>query len=151
MVTTQGPQVIEKSHSGMQGLPEKLVEVVDQMQSGMEEKGQQIEHQKNLGEMLGTMAEVVFDVVAFPFQDIDALVLNLPAGAAKVTDIFCVASREGVVGDPTVVIQDFASCLMGDEQIAPVNQQGIVTAADGHLIDPLPTPPLALFPIPPPL
>lgn len=36
MVTAQSPQVVEKSDSGMQGLTEKLVEVVHQMQGGMD-------------------------------------------------------------------------------------------------------------------
>ena len=87
----------------MQGLPQKLVEVVNQMQGGMQEKGQEIEHQKNLSQMLGTMAEVVFDVVAFAFQNVDTFVLNLATGAGKVTHICNVAGREGVVGEPTKV------------------------------------------------
>ena len=62
--------------------------------------------------MLCAMPKIVFDMVAFSFQDIDALVLDLPAGAPKVTNIFHAIFRDVVVGCPTVVKQNLAVPLM---------------------------------------
>src|SRR5690606_21007541 len=104
-----------------------------------------------LGQMLGTMAEIVLDMIALAFEDIDSLILNLPTGTAKVTNIRHVAGREGVVGDPTIVIQAFTGGFMGDLQITPIDQQGLVTAPDGHLINPWPAPNRAMPAVPAPL
>lgn len=87
MGTTQRPQVIEKDEARMQGVSQKSVNVVNQMQRCMQKKSQEIEHQENRRQIALSMAKIVLHMVPFAFQDIDAFVLKLPARAAKVTHI----------------------------------------------------------------
>ena len=72
----------------MQGFAQKLVEVINQMQRGMEQKGQEIENQEHLGQVLRTMSEIVFHMIPFLLQDIDTLVFNLPTGTTTLADGF---------------------------------------------------------------
>ena len=55
-------------------------------------------------------------MVTFSFQDVDTLILDLPTGAAKVTNIFHAIFRDVVVGHPTVVKQNLAALFMGNLQ-----------------------------------
>jgi len=47
----------------------------------MEREGQQVEHDKHAGQGFLTVAEVVFQMIALVFQDVEGLALDLPARA----------------------------------------------------------------------
>jgi len=54
----------------------------------VEEKGQQIEGQQEGCQMLVSMPKVVFEVVAFGFEDIVVLILHFPQGSSSLHNFF---------------------------------------------------------------
>ena len=76
-----GAQVLEEAVSGAArgegGAPGEDAELGD----GVEGEGEQVEGDEEAGEGLLAMAEIVLEVVAVRLEDVEGLVLDLPAGA----------------------------------------------------------------------
>ena len=53
-----------------------------------------------------------------------------------------------MASDERVVVQDFAGSFMSNDQFAPVDQQGIVPAAQGNLVDKAIAPDFPVFAVP---
>ena len=81
-VGRDGPQMLKAAVSGTArddgGLPGKNGEI----SGGMEGKGQQVEGDEDIGEGLLAMPEAVLEVVSAGLEDVEGLVLYLPARPA---------------------------------------------------------------------
>ena len=86
-----------------------LIEPVGKLQDLMDKEGQQIEQEKGHGQVVFSMAEVVFDVIALVFKGIKALIFHLPAGAASFDQIDHIVFGNFDVGNPTVMIGAFGA------------------------------------------
>ena len=126
-VAGQGLEVIEKLASCAEGTADGVIELTAQVEDGVDEKGEEEQRQEDVGQMLVTVAIVVFEVVAVIFEDIDAFVFNLPATASTLDHRGYRLLIDGVVGGPTVMIELFAGIGVANGDFAPVNQQWVLT------------------------
>jgi len=102
---------------------------IQQVQNGVEEKGQQIEGQQEGCQMLVSMPKLCSKVVAFGFEDIVVLILHFPAvrpactiSLTFVRVISCrVAQAFRKVG--------FAGGLVLDGHFAPIHLQGVCSCS----------------------
>ena len=127
-----GAQVLEESHSGSKGAarfpPGGFYEVV----RGVHGEGQQVEDRRHAGEGLPAMPEIVFEVVAIGFMDIEGLVFDLPAGASAGGERGDVSAGDGEVGNEAVSISDLA-VEPGDLDLQPVDAERIRAVSQRHI------------------
>ena len=67
------------------------------------------------------MAIIMFEMIAFGFEDIIVLVRDLPARSSGVHDGFHAGAIQGVHGGEGMAIQDGAIGLFGDGEFTPID------------------------------
>ena len=74
----------------------------------MKEKGQEIQKEEVIGQILFSMSVIVLDMISLIFQSVEGLVFNFPSGTAGLDqfyDIFCCDLK---IRDPAIAVSDFA-------------------------------------------
>ena len=89
-------------------LPGVLPGPFGQIAGGMHGKGQQIEDKENRGQVFGAMPEIAVKMVTL-FQDVEALVLDLPAGTSAFGNLPHIVAMDRQVGDPGKALPDLAA------------------------------------------
>ena len=74
----------------------------------MEEKSQQVEGQQEGCQMLGSMPEVMFEVIALGFEHVVVFVLHFPAGSSGLHDGLDGGADDLMRCDPGIPIGDFS-------------------------------------------
>ena len=77
-----------------------------ELEESMKEKGNHIQRQQRLRQILLAMTEVVLEVVALCFQRVEVLIFNFPATAACLHQLHHRLFADGVAGDPGVLKGD---------------------------------------------
>lgn len=92
--------------------------------------------------MLVAVTEIMFDMIAPGFQDVEGLVFDFPAGTAAGGQSGDVGWADLEIGDEAVAIGYF---IVGveDLDLEPVDLQGILAVAQRNIVDP-PVPVCAL-------
>ena len=86
-----------------------LIEPVGELQDLMDKKGQQIEQEKGHGQVVLSVTEIVFNVIALVLKGIKALIFHLPASAAGFNQIDHIVFSDLDIGNPTVMIGAFGA------------------------------------------
>ena len=81
------------------------------------------------------MPEIVFEVVAVVFQDIEGLVFDFPSGSGAVGDLGDIGFVDREAGDEGPLIGDLAPGV-GDGQCDPVDETGVIALAQGNIVEP---------------
>jgi hypothetical protein len=71
----------------------------------------------------------MLQVIALGFEGIVVLIFDFPAGAPDLSQRHNTGGGHGVVGHKAVLIQYFACLFMGNDQLQPIDRQGIVAIA----------------------
>lgn len=100
----------------------------------MEQKGQYIQCQSEVGEIALAMPKVVFHMVAFGLQDVDVLIFRFPARASRLRQPFHRAGLHRPIGDPGIVIERFSRLLVYIRQFQPVDLE-CPFCTQRHLVD----------------
>src|SRR6266436_999041 len=116
-----------KAGGGDGGTPSSLTEVDD----GMQGEGEQVEDDEEVGERSLSVPEIVFEVVSVGLEDVESLVLDLPAGTAAGGDFGDVVPVDREIGDEAVVIGTFSGGI-ADLDFEPVDQQSVLAVAQRH-------------------
>ena len=111
------------------GTPCRLAEVDHRMQG----EGEQVEDDKEVGERSLSVSKIVFEVVSVGLQDVESLVLDLPAGAAAGGDFGDVVPVDREIGDEAVVIGPLSGGI-ADLDFKPVDQQSVPRFREGRLL-----------------
>lgn len=74
----------------------------------MDKKSQQIEKEKNHGQILVAMAKVVFNMIALVFKCIKAFVFNFPACPAAFDQLGHIIFIDNNIGHPAIAVSDFS-------------------------------------------
>jgi len=130
-----GPRALEEALAGRQFPPRGAPGPVARFAHRTTGEGQQIEDREHRRQMLFAATEIVLEVAALGFQDIECLVLDLPSGAAgggEVGDIFPADLR---IGDETVTISRFPG-VVADLDRQPVDRHRLLVAARRHAGEP---------------
>src|SRR5208283_4775045 len=98
-------------------------------------KGEQIEGRQHHREKPLAVAEIVLEFVAVIFQNVEALVLDLPARATAGDDLGDIVFRDGKAGHPRHRVFDLALGVE-DLEADPVDQYRILAVAQLNRLDP---------------
>src|ERR1700761_5772997 len=82
------------------------------------------------------MAEIMFEVIAFGFKDVEFFVFDFPAGTAASSGFGDVMGSDRKIGYETVVIGDLAAVGAADFDVEPVDVEGILAVAQRHVMEP---------------
>ena len=85
-VARQGLQVLKDGLPSRQGLPHQVILVVRPPQHRMEQQCSEMQRESHGGQVLLAMAVVMFEMIAFGFEDMVVLVLDVPAGSSGLHD-----------------------------------------------------------------
>ena len=99
---------------------------------GMEGKRQQIECNQQGGQVLLAVPEAMFKVVAIVLQDVERLVLDLPAGAAAGGQFGNGVTGDRQVGDKSVAVCDLAGDVAYLD-LEPVDLERVATVPQRHI------------------
>ena len=88
----------------------------------MQGEGEQVEDDEHVGEGVGAVAEVVFEVVAVLLEDVEGLVLDLPSGAGAVGEFGDVVVVDVEAGEEGAAVGDGA-VGSGAGALQPVDAQ----------------------------
>src|SRR5208337_4474761 len=113
------------------GLPGWL----EQFEHGVPGEGEEIEGRSRHGEKVPAVPEVVFELVAMVFHDVEALVLDFPSRAATGDDFGDVGLGNGKAGHPGHGIFDL-SLGVDDLEADPVVEDRVLSLADRNRLDP---------------
>ena len=80
------------------------------------------------------MAEIVFQVVAFGFENVVVLIFDLPASPAISDDGFNGRFDDFKIGDEGVFVDLLARVFSGYAQFAPVDLEGPLITPQGQLV-----------------
>src|SRR5277367_3049947 len=106
-VSCDRAQALEEPLSGHQFPSRRAPGPVPQFTDGMTGEGQQIEDREHGRQMLLPVTEVMLQVVSLGFQNIEALVFNLPSGPAAGGEFGDIVSVDIQVSDEAVTIGHF--------------------------------------------
>ncbi len=81
------------------------------------------------------MAEVVLEIVALGFEHVEALVLDLPAGAATSGEVGNIVRGDGQRGDPGILVGDLAGAI-DDLERQPVDDERVLAVTDRDALEP---------------
>jgi hypothetical protein len=85
--------------------------------------------------VLLSVSEVMFQVIAPVFEEIVALIVDLPASAPGLDDGFDGRFGQFVGGGNAVVIELLPGIFTDDKQLSPVDEQRSLTRPEGNFID----------------
>ena len=91
--------MLEQAHPGAEPLSCLLPVGLGEFAGGVQREGEQVEDDEHAGQGVVAVAEVVFEVVAVLLEDVEGLVLDLPAGAGAVGEFGDVGAVDGQAGD----------------------------------------------------
>jgi len=128
-IAGQGAQIIEEGFANPEFGAQQFIFGIQQVQNGVEEKGQQIEGQQEGRQMLVSMPKVVFEVVAFGFEDIVVLILHFPAGSSSLHNFFDIRPGNLMPSSPGIPKGGFAGGLVLDGHFAPIHLQGVCSCS----------------------
>jgi hypothetical protein len=75
------------------------------------------------------MPKVMFQVITLGLEGIVVLVFDFPAGSSHLGKLNNIDGSNGMVGHKAVLIQNGTCSFMGDDQLEPIDEQGIVAIA----------------------
>ncbi len=78
------------------------------------------------------MSEIIFEIVALGFEDIEGFVLDFPACASGVGEIGDIVGVDGQIGDEAVAIGDLAPDVL-DDQFQPVDRFALQFSGSGQV------------------
>ena len=93
------------------------------------------------------MSEVVLQVVALGLEGVVVFVLDFPAAPSCADELFDVLLAEHMSGNPGVV-KGLFGLLIFDDQLRPIDPQGILVILQGDMVGPTGDIGQMLFPIP---
>ena len=111
--------------------PEPFDEVAEVVQG----EGDEVEGDEDGRQGLFAVAEIVLEVVAVVLEDVEGLVLDLPARAAAGGEFGDVVTIDRQVGDEAVAVGQLAGGV-GDLDLQPVDREGVGAVAQGHVVEP---------------
>jgi hypothetical protein len=85
-----------------------LPEIFRRFGDSVEGEGEKIKGGEDGGQVFPAMPEIMFEVITFRFQDVEALVLDLPSGAAGGNKLGDGVGIDGQIGDERIAIGNFA-------------------------------------------
>ncbi len=129
------PDMLEKSLAGALGGPGVNPRLFEAVADGVYGKRQQVHGGEPHGEVLLAVAEVVLEVVAVGLEDVEALVLDLPACPGAGHDLAHGAAGDGQRGHEGAVIGRLAASV-GDGDAGLVDQHRVPAAAQRRLGEP---------------
>src|SRR5208282_4252369 len=98
--------------------------VIGEFSNGVEGEGQQVEGGEDGGQVLLAVSEIVFEVIALCFQDVEAFVFDLPARPSAGRQFDDGVAVGGQVSDEAVAIGHLAGGVANlDHQ--PVDRHGV--------------------------
>ena len=124
----QRTQVLEESPPGRCRASDGTVSIVQPFQRGMSEESQQVEGGQKVGQMLFAVSKVMVEVIAVVLEDIVVFVLDFPTGTACGDGLHDSVFINGVRCGPGIAV-DKLLFVIGNGDLAPVHQQGIVAIA----------------------
>ena len=102
-------QLIPEFDAGAKSASAVLIEPVGELQDLMDKKGQQIEQEKGHGQVVLSVTEIMFNVIALVLKGIKALIFHLPASAAGFDQIDHIVLGDLNVGHPAVMVGAFGA------------------------------------------
>jgi len=113
---------------------QQFVLLVEQVQHGMKEEGQDVEGSEQGGEMLLAVAEIVFQIVTLRLEGVVILVFHLPPGPSGLNHLGHGVIGKGVAGDKGVVVSH-PTVRTAHREFTPVHPQGILPISEGHVVE----------------
>ena len=100
--------IVEELAAGAELLPGGAPEFVGDVADGVNGEGQQVQGRQDGGEVALAVTEIVLDVVSLGLENVEGLVLDLPAGATAGREFGDIIGAHRQVGNETVAIGDIA-------------------------------------------
>jgi len=97
-------QLIPEFDAGAESASALLIESVGELQDLVNKESQEVEQEKGHGQVVFSVTEIVFNVIALVLKGIKALIFHLPAGAGGFDQIDHILFRDIDVGHPAVMI-----------------------------------------------
>ncbi len=94
----------------------------------MNGEGDQIERDEHRRQVVFSVAEVVFEIVAFCFQSVESFVLDFPPRPAGGGEIFDIAGVDFEIGNEAVAIGDLAAGI-ADGDFQPIGFERVLAVA----------------------
>ncbi len=95
---------------------------------GVEGEGEQVQGGEGFGQMLFSVAEVVFQTVAVVFERVEAFIFDLPPGSGAGCDLGDRLGRDGLAGGECAVAGRLSGCV-GDRDAYPVDLERVPAVA----------------------
>src|SRR3954454_8685084 len=130
-----GSQIFEEPGAGSHLLHRPAPKILGEIADGMEGESQQVQGHEHGREVVFPVAEVVFEIVAVVLQDVEAFILDLPAGAATGGQFSHRVGTDVEIGDEAVAVGDGAGGI-DDLDHQPVDGQGVGVAAQRDVGEP---------------
>ena len=89
---------------------------------------------QQIGQMLFSMPEVMFEMIALCFQGVVVFIFDFPARAGRSDDFGNIGYGNCMGSGPRITVDRFA-LLIGCDEFAPVDGQGIVTVYQRQMTD----------------
>ena len=101
-----GREIVEELAAGAELLPGGAPEFVGDVADGVNGEGQQVQSRQDGGEVALAVTEIVLDVVSLGLENVEGLVLDLPAGATAGREFGDIVGPDRQVGNETVAVGD---------------------------------------------
>src|SRR4051812_14407116 len=98
----------------------------------MKSERQQVQRCQDAGETLLPMSEVVFQVIALGLENVERLILDLPAGGPAGGQFDDIVAMYRQVSDEAVAIGDGPLCI-DDLNLQPIPSDRLGVAAQSHV------------------
>ncbi len=120
--------VFEEAFSGALGLAGLDPQAFETVADGVHGEGQQVHGGEQHGEVLLAVAEIMFEMIAVVFEDVEALVLDFPSRPGAGGDLGDVLARDLERGDEGAVIGRFPLGV-ADGDADPIDAEGVLAVA----------------------
>src|SRR5260221_1396701 len=124
-VSSGGAQMFEDAASRAEPGHRVAPGPVDELAEVMQGEGEEVEDHEDGRERRLAVAEVVLEVVAVVLENVEALVLDLPARPAAGREFGDVIPVDREVGDEAVAVGQLALGV-GDLDLQPVDRHGVI-------------------------
>ena len=116
-------------------MPGRAPEFVTDVADCVNGEGEKVQGDEDGGEVPLSVTEAVFDVVTLGLENVEGFVLDLPARTTAGGKFGNIVGADRKVGDEAVAISDLALGV-DDLDLEPVDEDGIMAAAQGYVADP---------------